>query len=420
MNVFDLFARISLDTSDYDRGLNEASGKISSFGDKLKSGLAMAAKVGTAALTASSTAMGALVKSSTEEYAQYEQLVGGVDTLFKERSEEVKQNAHDAYKTAGLSANEYMDTVNGFAASLRQSLGDEHFGQIGSYADRAVRDMADNANKMGTNMADIQHAYQGFAKQNYTMLDNLKLGYGGAKAEMTRLLGDAEKLAGLSKGSLNIESLADVIDAIHIIQEELDITGTTVKEASTTIEGSVSSMKASWSNLKVGIADDSQNIDRLIDNFVEGVFTAGENIIPRVEKILTGIGSLVTKLAPIIAQELPKLIETILPPLVEAGAQLLDGITRGLIAALPDLAESANVLAGVLVKSLLEAIQMLLSQGIGGIVAVFAPLTIGVEKGISVISEFKEAFSTASESVEKFSNMVNLIKNMSSQKRIMW
>ncbi len=376
--------------------MNDAANTTSSFGDKLKSGLATAAKVGAAALTASSTAIGALVKSSTEEYAQYEQLVGGVDTLFKEHSDEVMENAHNAYKTAGLSANEYMDTVNGFAASLRQSLGDEYFQYIGDYADQAVTDMADNANKMGTNMADIQHAYQGFAKQNYTMLDNLKLGYGGTKDEMSRLLRDAEKLEGYYEGSLDIENFADVVDAIHIIQEEMGITGTTAKEASTTIEGSVASMKASWSNLKVGIADDSQDIDGLIDNFVESVSTAGENIIPRIEKILAGIGTLVTKLAPIIAQELPKLIETILPPLVEAGAQLLGGITQGLVAALPALAESAKVLAGVLIESLLDAIQMLLSQGAGGIVAVFAPLTIAVGKGISFLSKFGGAFSTVS------------------------
>ncbi len=195
-------------------------------------------------------------------------------------------------------------------------------------------------------------------------------------------------------------------EAIHIIQEEMGITGTTAKEASTTIEGSISSMKSSWSNLKVGIADDSQDIDGLIDNFVNSVAAAGENIIPRVEKILAGIGTLVTKLAPIIAQELPKLIETILPPLVEAGAKLLGGITQGLVAALPALGESAKVLAGVLVSSLLDAIKMLLSQGVGGVVAVFAPLTVGIGKGISAISSIGGAVTKVTGIISNYRNHI--------------
>ncbi len=184
-------------------------------------------------------------KQALDSYADYEQLVGGVETLFKDNASTVENYANNAYKTAGLSANDYMETITGFSASLLQSLNGDT-AKVAEVGNMAVTDMADNANKMGTDMSLIQNAYQGFAKQNYTMLDNLKLGYGGTKEEMQRLLSDAQKITGIK---YDINNLNDVYQAIHAIQGKLDITGTTAKEANTTIQGSVSAMKSAWTNL---------------------------------------------------------------------------------------------------------------------------------------------------------------------------
>lgn len=362
MNVFDLYAKIALDTGGYEKGLEDASGKTSDFADKLKSGLATAAKVGAAALTAASTALGALTKQSIEGYAEYEQLVGGVETLFKTSADVVQEYAANAYKTAGLSANEYMETVTSFSASLLQSL-DNDTAAAAEKADLAITDMSDNANKMGTSMESIQNAYQGFAKQNYTMLDNLKLGYGGTKEEMGRLLEYAEKLAGLDPFSLNINSFDDIVTAIHIVQTEMGITGTTALEASTTIQGSVSAMKSAWSNLVAGIADENADLDTLIGNVVTSAETAAENIIPRITQILSGMGAAIQQLAPILAAEVPALIASVLPSLVSAGAQLLVGITTGLIGALPQLAASVPQIVTEVYNSLVAAGPQLVTAG---------------------------------------------------------
>ena len=211
-------------------------------------------------------------KEALDSYADYEQLVGGVETLFKDSSGIVENYANNAYKTAGLSANDYMETVTSFSASLLQSL-DGDTAKVAEVSNMAVTDMADNANKMGTDMSSIQNAYQGFAKQNYTMLDNLKLGYGGTKSEMERLLSDAQKISGVK---YDISNLNDVYQAIHVVQGELGITGTTAKEASTTIQGSVSAMKSAWQNMLTGIADDNADFDGLINNLVDSIVTAGK------------------------------------------------------------------------------------------------------------------------------------------------
>lgn len=329
MNLMDLFVKISVD--------DQASSQVETIGSKLKGGLATAAKVGAAAVAAAGTAVVAIGKQAVDQYAEYEQLVGGVETLFKQSSDIVMGYAENAYKTAGLSANEYMNTVTSFSASLLQSLGGDTE-EAAKYADMAITDMSDNANKMGTSMEMIQNAYQGFAKQNYTMLDNLKLGYGGTKEEMQRLLEDAEKLSGIE---YDISSYADIVDAIHVVQTEMGITGTTAQEASTTIQGSVASMKSAWQNLVTGIADENADLDTLIGNFVDSVATAGENIIPRVEQILLGVGTLVSQLAPIIAEEIPKIVIDVLPSLLESGISMLDGIAAGIIDALPSLLETA-------------------------------------------------------------------------------
>jgi phage-related protein len=348
-----------MDTSGYSKGLDEASGKASSFASKLKSGLATAAKVGAAALTAAATGVAALTKASIDQYAQYEQLVGGVDTLFKTASDKVQQYAANAYKTAGMSANEYMNTVTSFSASLIKSLGGDTE-KAAQKADQAITDMADNANKMGTSMEMIQNAYQGFAKQNYTMLDNLKLGYGGTKEEMQRLLKDAEKLSGIK---YDISSYADIVDAIHVVQTEMGITGTTAKEAASTISGSLSMAKAAWKNLLTGVGDDTADLGTLIDNLVDSVSTAAGNIVPRIGKILSGMGEVVAQLAPIIAQELPELISTMLPALVSAGAQLLVGLVTGLVTAIPDLVAAAPQIITSLVSAISANLPAILAAG---------------------------------------------------------
>lgn len=359
MNLLDLYVKITMDTSGYSKGLDEASGKASSFASKLKSGLATAAKVGAAALTAAATGVAALTKASIDQYAQYEQLVGGVDTLFKTASDKVQQYAANAYKTAGMSANEYMNTVTSFSASLIKSLGGDTE-KAAQKADQAITDMADNANKMGTSMEMIQNAYQGFAKQNYTMLDNLKLGYGGTKEEMQRLLKDAEKLSGIK---YDISSYADIVDAIHVVQTEMGITGTTAEEAASTISGSLSMAKAAWKNLLTGVGDDTADLGTLIDNLVDSVSTAAGNIVPRIGRILSGMGEVVAQLAPIIAQELPELISTMLPALVSAGAQLLVGLVTGLVTAIPDLVAAAPQIITSLVSAISANLPAILAAG---------------------------------------------------------
>ena len=261
-----------------------------------------------------------LGKQSIAGYADYEQLAGGVETLFgssyktveeyaegvgvsmdfaartfeeyQKRQETVMKNANQAYKTAGMSANQYMETVTGFAASLNSSLG-EYAWQSANYADNAIIQMSDNANKMGTSMESIVHAYQGFAKQNYTMLDNLKLGYGGTKEEMERLLRDAEEFEGLELGSLDTSNFADIISAIGIIQDKLGITGTTAKEASTTISGSIGAMKSAWENFVAGLANGEQNPEELFDTVVEAAQQVWENLKPVLERLIANAIDLV-------------------------------------------------------------------------------------------------------------------------------
>ena len=348
MDLFDLVAKITLDSSEYKKELDNASGKVSSFGDKIKSGFATAGKVAMAGLAASGTAVVALGKQAVEAYANYEQLVGGVETLFKGSAGTVQEYAANAYKTAGLSANEYMETVTSFSASLLQSLGGDTE-QAAKIGDMAITDMADNANKMGTSMESIQNAYQGFAKQNYTMLDNLKLGYGGTKEEMERLLADATALSGVE---YDIQNLSDVYEAIHVIQTELGITGTTAAEASETISGSVAAMQSAWQNLIVGVADENANFDELVNNFVESAVTAADNILPRVEQALNGIGQLVESLAPVIISALPVLVENVLPGVLSAAVSLVSELIKSLPEILSAVAEAIPVILNQVFSSI--------------------------------------------------------------------
>lgn len=358
LNLFDLYAKITLDDSEYQKGIDDAGKKTSSFADKLKTGLAAAAKVGVAAIGAAAAGIAALTKASVENYAEYEQLVGGVDTLFKQASDTVQQYAANAYKTAGMSANEYMNTVTSFSASLIQSLGGDTE-KAAVVADQAITDMSDNANKMGTSIDMIQNAYQGFAKQNFTMLDNLKLGYGGTKEEMERLLKDAQKISGIK---YDISSFADITEAIHVMQEEMGIAGTTAAEASETIEGSINSMKSAWSNLVTGLADENSDLDKLINNFVDSTATAAKNIIPRVEQTLIGVGTLISKLAPVIGEAVPRLVTNVLPSLLSAGVKLVSGIVEGIASSLTQVLEAGTSLLSQLTTGIENGLPDMMSR----------------------------------------------------------
>ena len=292
MDLFKIFGTISLKgTEDFNKEIDEASNKGKSLADAVGKGLETASKIGVAAITAAGAAVGALLKSSIENYAEYEQLVGGVETLFKNSASTVMGYANNAFKAAGLSANDYMSTVTSFSASLLQGLGGDT-AKAAEIANLAITDMSDNANKMGTDMAAIQVAYQGFAKQNYTMLDNLKLGYGGTAAEMARLINDSGVLGDtmeVTAETVNNVSFDKIIEAINVIQTEMGITGTTAKEAASTIQGSVAATKAAWTNLVTGIADENANLDVLIGNFAESASTALGNIVPRIGQVISGI-----------------------------------------------------------------------------------------------------------------------------------
>lgn len=353
---------------DNGRELDSAAEKTANFGEKLKSGLSGAAKAAAAAtaaaVTAATAAVGALVKSSLEGIGDYEQLTGGVETLFKDSADTVMEYANNAYRTAGLSANEYMETVTSFSASLLQSLGGDTE-KAAQVADMAITDMADNANKMGSDMESLQNAYNGFAKGQFNMLDNLKLGYGGTKEEMQRLLADAEKLSGVE---YDISSYADIAEAIHVVQTEMGITGTTAQEAATTIQGSVSAAKSAWTNLVTGLGDENANLEQLTGNFIDAVTTAGNNVIPAVEQILAGIGQAVQQLAPILVEQLPPLVSSVLPDLIDAGMTLLTGVVEGITAALPELAAVAVDVVGQLTGSITENLPLLLEASLAVIV----------------------------------------------------
>lgn len=343
--------------------------------------------------TAALTAGAAIAKNAVEQYADYEQLVGGVETLFgaggqsleeyaksvgkstadakkdydslMKAQDTVLKNADNAYKTAGLSANEYMETVTGFSAALIKSMGGDTEAAA-KKADMAITDMADNANKMGSDISSIQTAYQGFAKQNYTMLDNLKLGYGGTKEEMQRLLEDATKLSGIE---YDISSYADIVDAIHVVQTEMGITGTTAKEASETISGSISAAKSAYQNLMTGLADENADLDGLIDNMAESVLTVVDNVLPRVMETVPRIVETVPKLIEGlsaafagIAGQLGGLADQLLPPLMQAFFTLIRTVTGALPTLLPQILNAAITLFSGILQGLTETIPQLLAM----------------------------------------------------------
>lgn len=365
MNLFELFVKIGADTTEANKGIDEVGQKTSGLGEKLKSGLATAGKVAVAGVAAGTAALGTLGTKAVEAYADYEQLVGGVETLFKDSQDQVMDYANNAYKTAGLSANEYMETVTSFSASLLQSL-DGDTSAAADKANLAITDMSDNANKMGTDMTSIQNAYQGFAKANYTMLDNLKLGYGGTQAEMERLLADAEKISGIK---YDISSYADIVDAIHVVQTEMGITGTTAEEAASTIQGSFGMMKSAWQNLVTGMADPDQDLGVLVGNFTDSVVIAGNNLIPRIQELSPRIVEATTSLIGTVSEQLPAILGTVLPSLVEGATNLVTGLMAALPSVLSVFADVAPTVINTLVPALIELLPQITQTGIDVIVS---------------------------------------------------
>jgi phage-related protein len=385
LELFKLFGTIAVNNSEANQGIDEttdkaedAAGKVKDLGDegdrtegklgkafsKMGSAAVAVGKTIATGLAVASTAVVAVGKAAISSYADYEQLVGGVETLFDESSATVIANAQNAYKTAGMSANEYMETVTSFSASLLQSLGGDTKAAADK-ADMAITDMSDNANKMGTSIEMIQNAYNGFAKQNYTMLDNLKLGYGGTNEEMQRLLDDASKLSGIE---YDISSYSDIVDAIHIVQNEMGITGTTAKEASSTISGSLASAKASWQNLLTGIADGNQDVGGLITQFFDSIVTVADNIVPRIAQVMGTLPQLITDLVPKLLTKVSELIDILLPVVVDGAVSLLNAIVQ----VLPQL-----------VTSILNALPALIS----GIEQVFYAIVDALPQLMTVICE---------------------------------
>lgn len=343
-------------------------------------------------------------KQAIGSFADYEQLIGGVETLFKDSAGTVQNYANQAFKTAGLSANDYMETVTSFSASLLQSLGNDTEASA-KYADQAIIDMADNANKMGTDIASIQNAYQGFAKGNFTMLDNLKLGYGGTKEEMARLIAKANevKIANGEMGDLSISSFADITEAIHIVQNEMGITGATAKEASTTISGSVNSMKSAWHNLLTGIADDNADFGALIDNFVESILTVAQNLLPRIQTTIQGIGLLVSnlmaQLVPELVNAIPPLVESTLPTIIASVQTMIDSV----IAALPQLLSAIENILPTLLSAIVSMLPSLVNAG----VQIILSLIQGIAKSLpTLIPAIVEAIMTI---IDTLLNNIDLI-----------
>lgn len=424
-NKSSIVLNMNLNASGFARGIKSVIGSVKNMNESMKDATNTASKmssvmkgIGSSAIkvgkglavagAAAATAVTALVSKSVGAFADYEQLTGGVETLFGAGGRSVEEyaqsvgksvsdvqgkydslmsaqnavleNANKAYMTAGMSANEYMDTVTGFSASLISSLGGDT-NKAADYANSALVDMSDNANKMGTDMESIKNAYQGFAKQNYTMLDNLKLGYGGTQAEMKRLLGDAQKLTGQK---YDISSFADITQAIHAIQTQMDITGTTAKEASTTISGSWGSLKAAFENTLVSLTTGGKMFDQSLDALVDSAKTFGQNVIPAITGALSGVGSLIESLAPVIVAELPSMVSDILPHLVSAAKSLV----TGLISQLPALG-----------KAVLDAIPSIFD----GMTDVIGESSVGKLKG-----SFEGLKNTITDT---FSNIGPMLKN---------
>lgn len=408
LELFKLFGSIGLKgVEETKKGIKDTTNTAKEESSKIEKAVnktgEIASKVGKAAIigaTAAATAIGTITKFVIQHYAEYEQLVGGVETLFGaqglslkkyaqsigqtveqargkydqliQAQTEVMNNAKVAYRTAGMSANDYMNTITSFAAALKQSTANET--EAAKVANQTVIDMADNANKMGTNMEDIQNAYQGFSKQNYVMLDNLKIGYGGTKSEMERLLQDAEKLTGVH---YDINNLSDVYNAIHEIQKNLGITGTTAKEAMKTIDGAMKMTKASWDNLLTGLADPKQAVGPLISEFAKSLGILAKNVTPKIKEVFNALPNALIQITP----QLMNMIIDLAPSLILAAINLV----AGLVGALPGvIAPIFSQLSSLIGSGMIDKIGQSISSNMPTLIS----------KGLDMLLQFSQAVLT--------------------------
>ena len=400
------------DTSNLDGATNKASKALGSLKGIAKGvGASLAAGI-TTAVTVATKKLVDLSKESLQARADLEQNLGGVETLFKENADKVIKNAKEAYRTAGVSANEYMQGVTSFAASLLQSTAG-NTAKAADVADMAFKDMSDNANKFGTDMAAIQNAYQGFAKQNYTMLDNLKLGYGGTKTEMERLLKDAEKLTGQK---YDISNLKDVYEAIHAIQENLGVTGTTAKEATATISGSMNMAKKAFDNFLAGTASGKE--------VAEAVVTAAKNIAKEMFKIIPylskGLIDLINGLIPMIPNLIKKLIPVVIQGAVELVTglapmlpQIIDLLLNGVIQIISVIADQLPTLLPQIVEAILDIIPVLIDNlplFIEAGVKLIIGLTLGIVQSIPKL--FEAVVKIVNGIIKFFLNLPNMLFNI--------
>ncbi len=406
------------ETDDTGKSVDGTGGKFEKFGGVLK-GVAVAA--GAAAVAAGAAAV-KLAKDVVAGYAEYEQLVGGVDTLFSESSLQLQEYANNAYKTAGLSANAYMETVTGFSASLIQSLGGDTEEAV-KYADMVMTDMSDNANKMGTSMESVQNAYSGFAKGNFTMLDNLKLGYGGTKAEMERLLEEAEKISGFK---YDVSSYADIVDAIHVVQTEMGITGTTALEASDTISGSVNAMSSAWENWLVGLGNSNADMTVLTQNLIEGFQNVLKNLMPVIGNIAEALPGAFNAILPAISDIFPDLLVVVtglfnqvlgsllkmLPELIPVAVDAVLMIANTLIDNLPLIIDSAFKLIGGLAGGITDSLPTLIPAIIGIIALIVTGLITRIPDVIKFIPELFTALVTAVKNTDWATMGKNIVEGL--------
>ena len=410
MDLFELVAKITLDSSEYERNVSKASSSFGKMGNKIKKGLSVIMKASATALAAAGVTAGKVLFESVQQYSEFEQMVGGVRKLYgnmgmtleeyakdqgkttgavkaewiklEEAQNLVLKNSREAYKTAGMSANEYMRTATSFSASLITSL-DGDTVEAARLTDVAMRAISDNWNTFGGDMGMISGAFQGFAKQNYMMLDNLKLGYGGTKTEMQRLIKDANEYAKTQgkAADLTISKFSDIVEAIELIQEKQHIAGTTEREAQTTIQGSLNMTKKAWENLQTGLSDPDADVGKLVDGVVESAVFAAENIFPTVERALTSLSTSLAKAAPKLGQEAVKLTGNVLPELVSAAVDMLESVVDTLIS-------NADMLidAGIsIVKTLVAGIGRMAPTLLQGAFTIISELAIGLGQALPVL-----------------------------------
>lgn len=448
MDLLNLRAVLTLDKSEYDASMTDAGETASSFGSKFSKGMKTAAKVGAAAFAATATAVGVLGKKSIAAYADTEQLVGGVAKLYGnmgmsvedyaksvgksvdqvnsdwKRNEQaqriVMENAKNAFKTAGVSANEYMESATTFSAALINSLGGDTK-KAAQQTDVAMRAISDNYNTFGGDMQSIQYAFQGFAKQNYTMLDNLKLGYGGTKTEMERLIADANTWAEENgkAANLSIDSFSDVVTAIDYIQQKQNIAGTTAREASTTIAGSLGMVKSAYDNLVAGFANPDADISQLVSDLVSSVGTAAQNMLPAIQQFATGFGQALTQLAPTIINGIPTVISTAIPIIIDATTQLMSVVVKTISSSMPKMLGVGQQLITSLAKGIGSNASSFISTGLNLILKfsenvrnsasklIPVALTLIQRLAQGIINGIPTFIETAPTIISNFANVIN-------------